>query len=95
VAQTAAHTNALIKLFNWEIFDHPPYSLDLAPSDYHLFAKMKVWLATQRFHTNKELMDGVNNWLHNLAAPFFDKGLQKLVSQYNKCLNVDGNYVER
>jgi hypothetical protein len=26
-------------------------------------------------------MDGVNNWLHNLGAPFFDKRLQKLVSQ--------------
>ena len=54
---TAARKNALIKLFNWEIFDHPPYSLDLAPSDYHLFTKMKVWLATQRFHTNEELVD--------------------------------------
>jgi hypothetical protein len=49
----AARTNALIKLFNWEIFDHPPYSLDLTPSDYHLFTKM-VWLTIQRFHTNKE-----------------------------------------
>jgi len=39
-------------------------------------------------------MDGVSTWLHNLAAPFFAKGLQKLVSQY-KCLNVDGNYVEK
>jgi hypothetical protein len=50
--------------------------LELASSDYHLFTKMKVWLGTLRFHTNEELMDGVNNWLHNLAAPFFD-GLQK------------------
>ena len=90
---TAARTSDLMKLFNWEIFDHPPYSPDLAPSDYHLFTKVKVWLATQRFHTNEELMDGVNNWLHNSAAPFFDEGLQKLVSRYNKCLNVDGNYV--
>jgi len=39
---TAARTNASIKLFNWEIFNHPPYSPDLAPSDYHLFTKMKV-----------------------------------------------------
>jgi histone-lysine N-methyltransferase SETMAR len=83
-----------MKLFNWEIFDHPPYSPDLAPSNYQLFIK-KVWLATQRFHTNKELMDGVNNWLHNLAAPFFDEGLQKLVLRYDKCLSVDGNYVEK
>jgi transposase len=90
---TAARTNALIKLFIWEIFDHPPYSPDLAPSDYHLFTKMKVWLATQRFHTNEELMDGVNTWLHNFEAPLFDEGLQKLVSRY-KCLNVDDSYVE-
>jgi hypothetical protein len=75
---TVACTNALIKLFNWEIFDHP-YSLDLAPSGYHLFTKMKVWLTTQCFHNNKELMDGVNNWLRNLAAPLCDEGLQKLV----------------
>jgi len=50
---TAACTNALIKLFNWETFEHPPYSPDLVPSDYHLFTKMKVWLATQCFHTKK------------------------------------------
>ena len=37
-------------------------------------------------------MDGVNNWLRNLAASFFDEGLQKLVSRYDKCLNVGGNY---
>jgi len=77
----AAHTNASIKLFNWEIFDHPPYSLHLAPSDYHFFTMMKVWFATQPFHTNEELMDGVKNWLHNLAASFFDEGLQKLASR--------------
>jgi histone-lysine N-methyltransferase SETMAR len=90
---TAARTNALIKVFKREIFDHPSYSLDLASSDYHLFTKLKVWLATQRFHTNEELMHVVTNWLHNLAAPFFDAGLQKLVSRYDKCLNVDGNCV--
>jgi hypothetical protein len=55
---------------------------------------MKVWLGTQCFHTNEELMDEVN-WLHNLAASFFVEGLQKLVSRYDKCLNVDGNYVEK
>jgi len=74
---------------------YSPYSPDLAPSDYHLFSKMKVWLATQRSHTNEELMDGVKTWLHNLAAPFYDEGLQKLVPRYDKCLNVDGNYVEK
>jgi histone-lysine N-methyltransferase SETMAR len=92
---TAPRTNVLTNPFNWAIFDHPPCSPDLPPSGYHLFTKMKVWLTTRRFHTNEELMDGVSNWLHNLAAPFFDERLQKLVSRYDKCLNVDGNYVEK
>ena len=37
---TAARTRGLIKLFNWEIFDHPLCSPDLAPSDYRLFTKI-------------------------------------------------------
>jgi histone-lysine N-methyltransferase SETMAR len=31
--QTTTCTNALIKLFSWEIFDHPPYSPNLVPSN--------------------------------------------------------------
>jgi hypothetical protein len=31
---TAAHTQALLEHFNWELFDHPPYCPDLALSDY-------------------------------------------------------------
>jgi hypothetical protein len=33
---TAARTRALLEHFNWELFDHPPYSPDLTPGDYHL-----------------------------------------------------------
>ena len=68
-------------LYNSEIFHHPPYSPDVAPSNYHLFTEMKFWLATQRFHTKEKLMDGGNIWLHILKTPFFDEGLQKLVSR--------------
>jgi transposase len=30
----AALTRALLEHFNWELFDHPPYSPDHAPNDY-------------------------------------------------------------
>ena len=29
--------NLLRDEFHWDTFDHPPYSPDLAPSDFHLF----------------------------------------------------------
>uniref|UniRef100_A0A1B6JQH9 Tc1-like transposase DDE domain-containing protein n=1 Tax=Homalodisca liturata TaxID=320908 RepID=A0A1B6JQH9_9HEMI len=45
----------LFNLFNWEVFPHPSYSLDLAPSDFYLCLKMKTWLTRQRFDNNEEL----------------------------------------
>jgi hypothetical protein len=32
----------------WELLFHPPYSLDLAPSDYHLFRPLKDHLRESR-----------------------------------------------
>jgi len=32
---------AAIKKAGFELLDHPPYSPDLAPPDYHLFPRMK------------------------------------------------------
>jgi transposase len=60
---TAARTHALLDHFNWELFDHPPYSPDLAPSDYHLFTYLKNWLVSQPFNSNEGLMEGVKTWL--------------------------------
>jgi hypothetical protein len=74
---TAARTNTLIHRINCKIFDHSSYSPDLAPNYYHHFSKMKDWLATQRFHCSEELMNGAKNRLYNLAAPLFEKRLQK------------------
>lgn len=34
---TAGATQRLLEQFGWDIFDHPPYSPDLAPCDFHLF----------------------------------------------------------
>jgi hypothetical protein len=81
--------------FGWEVFDHPPYSPDFAPSDYHLFPNMKTWLATQRFDDVAELQAGVNEWLKSQAAKFYDDGINKLVHRYDKCLNLKGDYVEK
>jgi histone-lysine N-methyltransferase SETMAR len=40
----ACHTKALLEKFGWDLISHPPYSPDLAPSDYHLFLNLKKHL---------------------------------------------------
>ena len=39
----------------WDIFDHPPYNVDIVPCDFHLYAEMKMWLEGKRFQTGDEL----------------------------------------
>ena len=43
---TARQTQLLLReQFLWDIFEHPPHSADLAPSDLFLFPKMKEHLS--------------------------------------------------
>jgi hypothetical protein len=48
----------LLKL-KWDVLPHPPYSPDLAPSDYHLFGSMKRLLVGKRFRINDEVIAAV------------------------------------
>jgi hypothetical protein len=56
---------------------------------------LKKFLAGQRFNNNEDVKKAVQKWLSSQAAAFYDEGIQKLVSHYDKCLNNGGNYVEK
>ncbi|KAG8195681.1 hypothetical protein JTE90_003825 [Oedothorax gibbosus] len=91
----ANRTKDLITSFKWETLDHPPYSPDLAPSDYHLFLHLKKHLGGQRLQDDDEVKTVVMQWLTSQAADFYEEGIQKPVQRYDKCLNIGGNYVEK
>jgi histone-lysine N-methyltransferase SETMAR len=65
------------------------------PSDFHLFLHLKNFLAGQRFNNDEDVKKAVQKWLSSQAATFYDEGIQKLVSRYDKCLNNGGNYVDK
>jgi histone-lysine N-methyltransferase SETMAR len=91
---TSARTRALLEHFNWELFDHPPYSPDLASSDYHLITYLKNWLGSQRFNDNEDsLQSVVETLLSSQAADFFDTGVQKLIPRHDKFLNSGDDHV--
>ena len=90
---SAAQTQDRITSFKWEQMDPPPYSPDLAPSDFHLFLRLKKCLGGKRFDDDDDLKDAVQKWLTSQAAAFYEEGIQKLVSRYDKCLNNGGEYV--
>jgi hypothetical protein len=59
---TAASTQDLIATFGWEQFDHPPYSPDLVPSDFHVLLHLKTFLGDRWFHDDNEVKETVNTW---------------------------------
>ena len=88
-------TKDLIAKFGWYILQHAPYSPDLAPSDFHLFPKLKQHLSGQRFETDEELQEAVTTFLNGLAADFFAAGFQNWITRQQKCVQKSGDYVEK
>ena len=78
-SHTAAHTANTLRKLKFEVMAHPPYSPDLAPSDYHLFGPLKEVLRGRRFTSDQEVKEVVHSWL---AAQLktFSEGIRKLVT---------------
>ena len=75
----------------FEGLKHPPYSPDLAPSDFHLFGPMKKHLGCQTFADDEEVMAAVQSWLKVTLKSFFLKDFRKLVYRWNKCAAKQGD----
>lgn len=90
----ARQTVALLDQFGWDIITHPPYSPDLAPRDYHLFPKLKEHLAGRRFSDDDEVKVAVQRF-NDMAASWYDMGIQKLPLRLQKCIDRNGDYVEK
>ncbi len=92
---TARETCALVEKFKWVTLPHPAYSPDLAPSDYHLFRKLKTDLGGVKFETEEELKNYVVEYFKKLDEKFYEEGFSKLIYRLDKCLNLYGDYVEK
>jgi len=80
---TARLTLETVEQLGLEVLPHPPYSPDLAPSDYHLFGPMKKMLGEQKFASDTEVQSVVRQWLGQQPASFFASGIQKLVDRWD------------
>ncbi|CAD6194828.1 unnamed protein product [Caenorhabditis auriculariae] len=52
----ARSTKAGLETYGWHVLPHPPYSPDLAPSDYHLCSHLQRDLPGQKFDDKKQFM---------------------------------------
>ncbi|EFN77415.1 Histone-lysine N-methyltransferase SETMAR, partial [Harpegnathos saltator] len=81
-----------LKTLKWEILPHPPYSPDIASSDYRSFRLMTHDLAEQHFHSYEDNKKWVDSWITSKDESFFRQGIRMLPERWEKVAASDGQY---
>lgn len=92
---TAAVAKAAAIKCGFEELPHPPYSPDMAPSDYHLFRDLKKELRGQKFSNEEEIKEAVWAFFDNKTSEYYYKGIKALYSRCEKCIEIRGYYIEK
>jgi hypothetical protein len=64
-------TQKKLAYLGFQYLDHPHYSSDLSPSDYHLFSGLKKQLKGRHFPSNAEVIAVAETWLDGEYSEFF------------------------
>lgn len=90
----ASKTKDTLMKLGWEILEHPAYSPDIAPTDYHLFRSMQNALSDTHFKS----VDSIRKWIDEFMATkqpeFFRDGIHQLPVRWLKVINNNGDYFD-
>ena len=79
----------------FELLSHPPYSPDLTPSDYWLFADPKRMLQGKWYGSNEEVISETEAYFETKDKSFYKKGIELLEKRWNQCITLEGDYVDK
>lgn len=78
----------------WEVLPHPPYSPDIAPTDYHLFNSLSSAMTDIEFENEAELDLWIHDFFSSKPHEFYSDGIQKLPEKWQKVIENDGDYFD-
>ena len=81
-----------LETLKWEVLPHPPYSPDIAFSDYHFFRSMTHGISEQRFTSYEDLEKWIDSWIASTDESFFRGGIRMLPEKLEKVVASDGQY---
>lgn len=76
----------------WEVLQHPPYSPDLAPSDYHLFRSLEVFLRGKKYSNENEVKNDIRSFFDSKDSSFYRSGIEQLVQRWQRVVDGNGGY---
>ena len=94
-AHSAGKTQALLREFRWEIIQHPPYSPDLDHSDFFWFPNLKKSLKGIQHSSVADVKQAALTWFTSQGPQFYADGLKGWYQRLQKCIYLEGSYVEK
>ena len=91
---TSQKTVDTLNKAGFEIIAHPPYSPDMAPSDFYLFQHLKKHLRGRKFEDADELRNSVEEWFEMKPPEFFSCAFEQLLKRWRSVVDARGSYIE-
>lgn len=90
----ANETRLCFENCGFELVEMPPYSPDIAPSDFYLFRNLKTWLRGCKFATEEELVGEVTSWLESKPPSYYERGISQLKERMRQVVESGGEYLD-
>ncbi|GFX50619.1 histone-lysine N-methyltransferase SETMAR [Trichonephila clavipes] len=90
---TSLVTRQMLLQLEWDTMPHPPYSPDLAPSDYYLFRSLQNFLDGKTFTSNEEVKNHLDQFFASKDQKFYERGIMLLPEIWQKVLDQNGQYI--
>jgi len=76
------------------VVPHPPYSPDLAPTDFFLFLKLKTSLKGRCFQSIEKIQENATRELCAITESAFQEAFQQWKIRWELCIASRGDYFE-
>ena len=89
----SSYTTNFMRDNNIVRMDHPPYSPDLAPSDFFLFGYMKDHFADTTFKDMDDAVLQISTWLRSIDKKVIIRTFKDWMERLQECIDNEGEYV--
>ena len=73
-----------LKKLSYKILPHPPYSLNILPTNYHFFKHLDNLLQGKCFHNQQEAENAFQEFAESQSMDFSTRGVNEFISHWQK-----------
>ncbi|KAG5327048.1 SETMR methyltransferase, partial [Acromyrmex heyeri] len=86
-------TRQKLRELDWEVLMHPPYSPDIAPSDYHLFRSLQNSLNDIKLASKKAYENHLKQFFDQKPQKFYRNGIMALPQKWQNIIENNRAYL--